>query len=196
MMIVILLRIDGSVCPLCQDPVSGEEWSGGHRAQCGARNTAKLSTYPAHALPCPRCGGKLRLWPAPGPASKFRCSAERGACLTNNTGSKIRNNGKNRCPSPLAVCAVGSTAVTVGSTVGSTAGPTATRVTSTCAAAASSRRPRRGVSRSSWSAASPVCVRRCFFLILLRLSTYLYTATYQATAALSEYCTLHLQHQA
>ena len=92
------------MCPLCLDTVPGEDWAGqgagqglGHRAQCCSRNTAKLSTYPAHALPCPRCGGKLRLWPAPGPASKFRCSAERGACLTNNTGSKIRNNGKNRC---------------------------------------------------------------------------------------------------
>ena len=94
------------MCPLCLDTVPGEDWAGtgqgagqvlGHRAQCCSRNTAKLSTYPAHALPCPRCGGKLRLWPAPGPASKFRCSAERGACRTSNTGSKIRNNGKNRC---------------------------------------------------------------------------------------------------
>ena len=100
MMIILtlILRIDGSVCPLCQDPVSGEDWSGGgHRAQCGARNTAKLTTYPAHPdTPCPRCRGKLRLWPLTSPLAKFRCSAELGACVTSSTGSKIKSNGRNR----------------------------------------------------------------------------------------------------
>ena len=95
--ISLLFRIDGSVCPLCGDPVAGEDWSGEHRAQCGARNTAKLSTYPAHpATPCPRCRGKLRLWPLTRPLAKFRCSAELGACVTSSTGSKIKSNGKNR----------------------------------------------------------------------------------------------------
>ena len=93
-------RIDGSVCPLCLDPVPSEDWqSGKHRSQCGNRNTAKLSIYPPHpSVLCTTCGGKIRLWPAPtsGASAKFRCSSEVGLCATNEHGQKIKNNGKNR----------------------------------------------------------------------------------------------------
>ena len=93
-------RIDGSVCPLCLDPVPTEDWqSGKHRSQCGNRNTAKLSIYPPHpTVFCTTCGGKIRLWPAPtsGASGKFRCSSQVGLCATNENGQKIKNNGKNR----------------------------------------------------------------------------------------------------
>ena len=56
-----------------------------------------VSTYSAHQeTPCPRCRGKLRLWPLTSPLAKFRCSAELGACVTSSTGSKIKSNGRNR----------------------------------------------------------------------------------------------------
>lgn len=90
--------------------VPGEDWlDGKHRWQCGQRNTAKLSTFPAHpSVQCDRllghthcivwpmisrCDGKIRLWP---PGHKFRCSSAPGLCVTAEHGVKIKNVGKNR----------------------------------------------------------------------------------------------------
>ena len=86
-------------CPLCEEQVSGEDWCDGkHRWQCGHRNTAKLSTFPAHpTVTCDLCDGKLRLWHAPGAGHhKFRCNSSPGSCVTADHGVKIKNNGKNR----------------------------------------------------------------------------------------------------
>jgi len=80
---------DSYVCSLCLERVSGELWtSGEHRSQCASRNTAKLSTFPAHpSIVCTMCRGKVRVWPDQGP--KFVCSSPPGTC---SQGDMVRQN--------------------------------------------------------------------------------------------------------
>jgi len=68
------------VCSLCLETVPAEVWnSGEHRSQCSSRNTAKLSTFPAHSsISCSICQSRLRQWPDVGP--KFMCSSQPGCC--------------------------------------------------------------------------------------------------------------------
>jgi len=68
------------VCSLCLESVSVPVWSSGeHRSQCASRNTAKLSSFPAHPhLSCTQCKGRLRVWPAQGP--KFTCDSPASSC--------------------------------------------------------------------------------------------------------------------
>eukprot|EP00090_Calanus_glacialis_P021502 TRINITY_DN33161_c0_g1_i1.p1 TRINITY_DN33161_c0_g1~~TRINITY_DN33161_c0_g1_i1.p1 ORF type:complete len:276 (-),score=67.10 TRINITY_DN33161_c0_g1_i1:19-846(-) len=78
---------DTVVCSLCLESVSGDVWSSGeHRSQCASRNTAKLSSFPAHPhLSCTKCNGRLRVWPAQGP--KFTCDSPANSC---QSGEKAR----------------------------------------------------------------------------------------------------------
>ena len=56
------------------------------RSQCASRNTAKLSSFPAHPhLSCTKCKGRLRVWPAQGP--KFSCDSPASSC---QSGEKAR----------------------------------------------------------------------------------------------------------
>ena len=78
------------------------------RSQCASRNTAKLSSFPAHPhLSCTKCKGRLRVWPAQGP--KFTCDSPANICplgdkARQSLAQQNRYRGSSCCPSFSPSC--------------------------------------------------------------------------------------------